>query len=103
MLWMIMTALWIVMLAAPLVLLVALLPSGRECPRCGCETLAIQPRILKAVRRVLMPRWCTACGWEGYARTVSAGPVAGLELTHHLSEESDDDAAWRGEQRENLG
>jgi hypothetical protein len=103
MFWIFMTALWIVMLAAPLVLLVALLPTGRDCPRCGGETLAIQPRLLRPLRRLVLPRWCTGCGWEGYTRTVTPAPLPGLELTHHLSEEADDDAAWRGEQRDHLG
>ena len=103
MFWMFMTALWIVMLAAPLVLLIALLPSGRDCPRCGAETLAIQPRLLRPVRRFLLPRWCTACGWEGYTRTLANAPLPGLQLAPEAAEEVDDDAVWRGEKRDQLG
>lgn len=98
MFWMFMSALWFVMLAAPLVLLVALLPTGRDCPRCGCETLAIQSRLLRPLSRILIPRWCTACGWEGYARYARNTVVPGLELAPQLVEEPDPDAAWRGDQ-----
>src|SRR5215213_10957578 len=75
MFWMFMTALWVVMLLAPLALLVALLPSGRDCPRCGCETLPIQVRALKPLRRFLGRRWCTACSWEGIMRVTKNAPV----------------------------
>jgi hypothetical protein len=102
MFWMFMTALWIVMLVAPLVLLIALLPVGRDCPRCGLETLPLQPRLLRPVRRYLLPRWCTACGWEGYTRTAPNTPVPGL-VGHEAVEEVDDDAVWRGEKHDHLG
>jgi hypothetical protein len=100
MFWMFMTALWVVMLAAPLVLLVALLPTGRDCPRCGGESLPIQPRLLRPLRRYLLPRWCTACGWEGYTRTAVPAPIPGLDLAHQPAEEPDPDAVWRGEKRD---
>ena len=103
MFWMFMTALWVVMLAAPLILLVALLPTGRDCPRCGGETLAIQPRLLRPVKRFVLPRWCTACGWEGCTRTAPAAPVPGLQPAHDAAEEVDDDAVWRGEQHDPRG
>jgi hypothetical protein len=51
MFWMVMTALWVVLLLAPLVLLVALLPHGRDCPRCGSETLLIRSRLFGRLRR----------------------------------------------------
>lgn len=102
MFWMFMTALWVVMLAAPLVLLFALLPAGRECPRCSGDTLAVQTRLLRPIRRYVLRRWCTACGWEGYARTAAPAPVPGLELTHEVVDETDDDAAWRGEKRDRM-
>ena len=103
MFWMFMTALWVVMLVAPVVLLVALLPMGRDCPRCGGETLAIQPRFLRPVRRYVLPRWCTACGWEGYTRTASPAPLPGLHLATEPVEEADDDAVWRGERHDHKG
>ena len=100
MFWMFMTALWVVMLAAPLVLLIALLPTGRDCPRCGAETIPLLPRLLRPLRAFLMPRWCTACGWEGYTRVVANGPVQGLELAQGAHDEADDDAVWRGEKHD---
>ena len=97
MVWMLMTALWVVMLLAPLALLVALLPSGRDCPRCGGESLPIRVQLLRPVRRFLGRRWCTACGWEGIMRASRPGPVLALERLHDEPEIIDDDAAWRGE------
>ena len=97
MFWMFMTALWVVMLLAPLALLVALLPSGRDCPRCGGETLLLRHRMLGAVRRFMGRRWCTACGWEGTMRFSHRMPVPVLEAVEH-HDEADDDAVWRGEQ-----
>lgn len=97
MLWMLMTALWVVMLAAPLLLLATLLPTGRDCVRCGGETLPVQPRLLRPLRRFVLQRWCTSCGWEGYARSVAAPVPAPLEPALELTDEADDDAVWRGE------
>ncbi|HEX8695708.1 MAG TPA: hypothetical protein VF746_25055 [Longimicrobium sp.] len=94
---MFLTALWVVMLVAPLALLVALLPSGRDCPRCGSETLPIRVRPLKPVRRFLGRRWCTACGWEGIMRVTRHAPAPAVEVVHHEPDEVDDDAVWRGE------
>lgn len=103
MFWTLMTTLWVVMLLAPLALLVALLPTGRDCPRCGGETLPIRVRMLRPVRRALTRRWCTACGWEGVVRhSLKNQPVPGLELQPVETDEVDDDAAWRGE-RDNGG
>jgi hypothetical protein len=95
MLWLSITALWVVMLAAPLVLLVALLPSGRDCPRCGAETLPIRMRILQPVRKLLGHRWCTSCGWEGMMRTTSRAPLAPAFEVVPEEREVDDDAPWR--------
>ena len=75
MFWMFMTALWVVMLLAPLALLVALLPSGRDCPRCGGETILLRQRMLHAARRFLGRRWCTSCGWEGVMRVTREAQV----------------------------
>ena len=96
MFWTFMTALWVVMLLAPLALLVALLPAGRDCPRCGSETLPIRVALLKPLRRFLGRRWCTACGWEGTMRVVRNAPVPAYEVVQE-TEEHDDDAVWRGE------
>ena len=99
---MFMAALWIVMFVAPVVLLVALLPAGRDCPRCGGETLAIRSAMLRPVRRFLSQRWCTACGWEGTTRShLHPQPLPGLELVRAEGDDADDDAVWRGEQRDN--
>ena len=98
MFWMFMTALWVVMLLAPLVLLVALLPAGRDCPRCGGETFAIRSRVLRPVRRFVGQRWCTACAWEGMMRyDPRQQPVPVLEPIPEEHGAADDDAAWRGE------
>jgi hypothetical protein len=103
MFWMFMTALWVVMLLAPLGLLIALLPSGRDCPRCGCETLPIRVSMLRAVRRFLCRRWCTSCGWEGIMRVAKQVPAPVLEVVPEEHEGGfDDDAVWRGE-RDNGG
>jgi hypothetical protein len=96
MVWMFMTALWVVMLLAPLALLIALLPAGRDCPRCGGESLPILTRTLRPVRRLLTRRWCTSCGWEGVMRVSRHLPVPALEVVPD-HEEYDDDAAWRSE------
>ena len=103
MFWMFMTALWIVMLAAPMILLAALLPTGRECPRCSAETLPIRSRLLHPLRGFVRSRWCMACGWEGYTRNAPSAPVPGLELSHEPVTEVDDDAAWRGERHNGAG
>jgi len=94
---MFMTALWVVMLVAPLVLLVALLPSGRDCPRCGGDTLLLRHRVLGPVKRFLGRRWCAACGWEGVMRYSRHVPVPVLEVVPEVHDEVDDDAVWRPE------
>lgn len=99
MFWMFMTGLWVVMLLAPLALLVALLPAGRDCPRCGTETFLIQNRVLRPVRRFFGRRWCSACGWEGLMRFGRPAPVPVVEAAP-APEEVDDDAVWRGEKRD---
>lgn len=90
----IMTVLWVTMLATPLALLVALLPAGRDCPRCGSETMALRSRLLHGVRRWAARRWCACCGWEGMTRAGlrREAPPAPVPVVPH---EADDDAAWR--------
>lgn len=100
MLWMFMTGLWIVMLLAPLALLAVLLPAGRDCPRCGGETLLLQSRLLRPFRRFFGRRWCSACGWEGLMRFGAPAPAPAREAAAPPAEEVDDDAVWRGEQRD---
>jgi hypothetical protein len=97
MFWMVMTALWVVMLLAPLGLLVALLPSGRDCPRCGSETLSIRLQLLRPLMRMLNRRWCTSCGWEGIMRVSRHVLAPAVEVVVEEREEYDDDAVWRGE------
>lgn len=92
-----MTLLWTVMLLAPVALLIALLPAGRDCPRCGGETLPIRVRALTLLRRFVGQRWCTACGWEGLARVTPPQPVPAVEVAH--DHPVDDDAAWRGDRK----
>jgi hypothetical protein len=64
----ILSTLWFVLLIAPAVLVVAVLPGGRRCPRCGDDTVRVQSPLLEFVRRWLTRRWCIGCGWEGVAR-----------------------------------
>ena len=97
MFWMFMTVLWVVMLLAPLVLLVALLPCGRDCPRCGGETVLMRYRLLSATRRFLGRRWCLACGWEGMMRFSARHQPPALVVAEPVPDEVDDDAVWRGE------
>ena len=97
MFWMFMTALWVVMLVAPLALLIALLPAGRDCPRCGSESFPIRVAVLKPVRRFLGRRWCAACGWEGITRVTRHVPVPAFEVVPDDRQEEDDDAVWRPE------
>jgi hypothetical protein len=97
MFWMFMTALWVVMLLAPLALLVALLPAGRDCPRCASESIPIRVAVLRPVARYLNRRWCTSCGWEGIMRVTRQLPVAVVETVPEEHDSFDDDAVWRGE------
>ncbi|MDB4948467.1 MAG: hypothetical protein JWM27_1116 [Gemmatimonadetes bacterium] len=91
-----MTALWVVMLAAPVMLLVALLPAGRDCPRCGGDTLSIRMRLLQPVRKLVAHRWCTSCGWEGMMRSTKRLPLTPAFEVVPEDREADDDAPWRG-------
>ena len=92
-----MTVLFVAMLLAPLALMVAVLPAGRDCPRCGGETFGLHVRALKPVRRKLGRRWCAACGWEGVMRTGAHPiPVPAVATMPAEPHEVDDDAAWRG-------
>ena len=57
------------------------LPVGRNCPRCGLETLRLQTpwlRIASALQSRLHVhrRWCLDCGWEGAARVSAASGIA---------------------------
>lgn len=104
MFWMLMTTLWVVMLLAPLALLLALLPAGRDCPRCGCESLPIRVAALRPVRRYLNRRWCTSCGWEGVMRVTHLAPAApAVEPVAEEHPEYDDDAMWRPERESGGG
>jgi hypothetical protein len=101
MIWLFMTLLWTVMLLAPVALLIALLPTGRDCPRCTAETLPIRSALLRPLRKLVSQRWCPACGWEGMARVSAPQPVPVLELAleHDHDHPVDDDAAWRGDRK----
>lgn len=96
MFWLFVTLLWAAMLMSPFVLLYLFLPSGRDCPRCAAETVAVRSAVLVPVRRVAALRWCMSCGWEGVARQVAAAaPVPKFEVVPEEAEEADDDAPWR--------
>ncbi len=98
MFWLFAMAIWAAMLILPIVLLIALLPAGRGCPRCGNETLPIQFAWLKPMYRLVQRRWCPACGWEGVSRQTGWRRVGTIPQPVPLrrSEEADDDAAWKG-------
>jgi hypothetical protein len=97
MFWLLVMALWIALLLSPLVLLFLFLPSGRECPRCNGETLLLQSRMLRPVRKMANLRWCTACGWEGVMRNaVLTRPLPTLEVVPDDADDSDSNAPWRG-------
>lgn len=96
MFWLFVTFLWAAMLLSPFVLLYLFLPSGRDCPRCASETVAIRSRLLQPLRRVAGVRWCMGCGWEGIARSsVLRRPLPQFEVVPDDAEDADDDAPWR--------
>lgn len=96
MFWLMVMVLWMALLLSPLVLLFLFLPTGRDCPRCKGETLLIQSRPLRPIRRLANLRWCTACAWEGVMRTdVLTRPLPKLEVVPDDSDDSDRDAPWR--------
>ena len=95
MFWVFAMAIWVAMLVLPVVLLIALLPVGRECPRCSNETLPIRFAVLQPFRRVVSRRWCFACGWEGISRRASwPRPAGKLAPVVQRRSEAEDDAAW---------
>ncbi len=97
MFWLFVVVLCVAMLVSPIALLIAFLPGGRDCPRCGTETIPIRMRMLHPLRRFLHQRWCMACGWYGMMRqTAWPRAVARVEAADNTSFEADDDAAWRG-------
>jgi hypothetical protein len=96
MFWLLVTGLWAMMLVSPFVLLYLFLPTGRECPRCAEDTIAIRSRMLKPFRSMASLRWCMGCGWEGVARSVVVRrPLPTLEVVPDDGRDSDDDAPWR--------
>jgi hypothetical protein len=95
MFWLFAMAIWVAMLILPLMLLIALLPVGRECPRCSSETLPIRFVLVQPFRRLVSRRWCVACGWEGISRRANWACAAGkLAPVVQKRSEPEDDAAW---------
>ncbi|HET8656256.1 MAG TPA: hypothetical protein VFL93_12120 [Longimicrobiaceae bacterium] len=96
MFWLFVTLLWAAMLLSPLALLFLFLPSGRACPRCAAETVPIQSRLLRPLRRIAGIRWCMACGWQGVARHGHAhDPLPSFEVVPEEAGDADDDAPWK--------
>ena len=96
MFWLFVTLLWAAMLLSPFILLFLFLPTGRECPRCAEQTLAIRSKMLRPIRSLASMRWCMSCGWEGVARNVVVrSPMPKFEVVPDDGRESDDDAPWR--------
>lgn len=99
MFWMFVVALWVAMLLSPIALLIAFLPAGRDCPRCGTETVPIRTRLLRPFGRLLQQRWCMSCGWDGVMRRAARPrPAPAPESVSETTQEVDDDAAWRGKE-----
>ncbi len=97
MFWLFVVALWAAMLLSPILLLFFFLPTGRECPRCGGETLLLRSRLLRPVRRLASVRWCFSCGWEGIMRRSAwLRPLPTLEVVPDDSDDRDENAPWRG-------
>lgn len=96
MFWMFIVALWVAMLLSPIALLIAFLPSGRDCPRCSAETIPIRNRLLQPFRRFVHLRWCMSCGWDGVMRQAAWTTPTPAPETVDATLEADDDAAWRG-------
>lgn len=96
MFWLFVVALWVAMLLSPILLLFFFLPAGRDCPRCGGDTLLIHSRILRYFSRIAGVRWCLACGWEGITRQSAwPRPLPTLEVVPDDAEENDGNAPWR--------
>ena len=96
MFWVLVTALWAAMLISPFVLLYLFLPTGRECPRCASETIAIRSWMPRPIRSLGSLRWCMECGWEGVARNaVVRHSLPKLEVVPDDGGEAGDDASWR--------
>jgi hypothetical protein len=53
-----------------------LIPSGRVCPACGGETLALERTGLVRLLPGVCRRWCMACGWSWYRKSSRVSPVA---------------------------
>ncbi len=97
MFWLFVVALWAAMLLSPILLLFFFLPAGRECPRCGHETILLRSRLLRPVRRLTSMRWCLDCGWEGIMRNGNwPRALPKLEVVPDDRNDGDDSAAWRG-------
>jgi hypothetical protein len=95
MFWLFVVALWTAMLLSPVVLLFMFLPTGRSCPRCNQETLAIRSRMLRPLHRMLSLRWCMSCSWQGIMRhSAQRRPVASVQTVQESPEEQDSEA-WR--------
>jgi hypothetical protein len=96
MFWLFVVALWTAMLLSPVLLLFFFLPAGRDCPRCGGETLLIRSRLLRRLRRVANLRWCMSCKWEGVMRpTAWPRPLPKLEVVPDDADDVDGTAPWR--------
>lgn len=53
----------------------AALESGKHCPDCGRRTFPLAHKSLaRLFRRVVVRRWCPACGWEGLRKRPSRSP-----------------------------
>lgn len=96
MFWLFVVSLWAAMILSPVLLLFLFLPAGRDCPRCGTETVPIRARLLHPVRSLAQLRWCMSCGWEGVARRVRGRRVPPpLEAVPENASEAGGDTSWQ--------
>lgn len=96
MFWLFVVSLWSAMILSPVLLLFLFLPVGRDCPRCGIETVPIRSRLLHPLRTFAQLRWCMSCGWEGVARRVrTRAPAPALEAVPENLTEAGGDAPWQ--------
>lgn len=69
--------------AATLVFML-ILPRGNKCPMCDAVTVRVQSLIARRSVIRLSKRWCLACGWEGYMRSMTTGDMSDAERAEAL-------------------
>lgn len=52
-----------------------LLPEGERCPICDTETLHVESRQPRFMKRRFRPSWCPRCNWEGLLKRAPQPPA----------------------------